>query len=527
MYIQRNKRIYKGKEYTSILLRECYYENGKIKQKTLTNLSKMPDYLIKTIELAIKKQEVSYKLSDLKFEDGYPFGDIACLSLLIKDIGLDDLIYSKPIKERNLILTLIITRILHPSTKLENIRWIKERAKVFSHFYSFNYDKLNIDEIYESLDWLEGRQKRIEKKLLEKMEKSILFLYDITKTHFEGESFAFSDFSYPRRKSKTKRRVIIGLTLNNDGQPLSVRVFKRDIKLKIEDLKKKYFIDKVVFIKDRGMITELEMKDLKFKNIDFITSLTHQEIEELIKGSNSLFHIELFDEKSPIEIEYQDKRYIFYKSEEKKIEERKILESLLWKTRNKFDQIKRQVKNKKLKDIRKIKERIERWGTRYKVGRYFKTDISEGKFNYCLNNEELKLGRKLLGCYVIITSLDKECLSKEKIIDYYENLSLLERSFRLVKMSIFDIHPIYHGKEKRLKSYAFICMLSYYLVIEIKNRLKKLFAKEGKVENYTITFEEMLSLLNQIKVGNMKIKDLSVQQLTPITPLQKKILFLR
>lgn len=63
MHVQRNRKVCVGKdgvakEYRSVLLRQCYYEKKKIKQKTIANLSRMPEYLIRTIELAIKGGEV-------------------------------------------------------------------------------------------------------------------------------------------------------------------------------------------------------------------------------------------------------------------------------------------------------------------------------------------------------------------------------------------------------------------------------------------------------------------------------------
>ncbi len=69
MHIKRNKRVYRDKVYRSVLLRQCYYEKGKIKQRTIANLSKMPEHLIRTIELAIKKGEVSetYRKNCVKY----------------------------------------------------------------------------------------------------------------------------------------------------------------------------------------------------------------------------------------------------------------------------------------------------------------------------------------------------------------------------------------------------------------------------------------------------------------------------
>lgn len=122
MHIHRNIMNRKGRVYQSILLRESYYDRGKRRKKTIASLTKMPEYLIHQIELALMKEEMVYRLSDLEFTDGYPLGHIGALSLLASEIGLDELLYSKAIKELKLALMMIIARVLHPSSKLENTR---------------------------------------------------------------------------------------------------------------------------------------------------------------------------------------------------------------------------------------------------------------------------------------------------------------------------------------------------------------------------------------------------------------------
>ena len=168
MHIQRNKVVYKGKVYRSVLLRQCYYEAGKIKQKTIANLSKMPEYLIRSIELAIKRKEISYKIEDLGFEKGVNIGDIGVIYEIAKEIGIEDVIYSKRKKERDIILMMIIGRILRPSSKLENTRWIKRRKEAFGEYFKIDYERLRVDDLYKGMDWIMGRKEKIEEKLYEK-----------------------------------------------------------------------------------------------------------------------------------------------------------------------------------------------------------------------------------------------------------------------------------------------------------------------------------------------------------------------
>ena len=528
MHIQRNKSSYKSSKYKSVLLRQCYYEDGKIKQETLANLSKLPEYLIRTIDLAIKKNEIYYKLSDLKFEEGINFGDIGVIGELIKEIGIDKDIYSKATKEREIALMMIIGRILHPSSKLENTRWIKERQEAFSHVYpTINYNSLRVDDLYECLDWLEARKVAIEKKLHKKRGEPALFFYDITSSYLEGEKCEIGEYGYNRDKKVGKKQIVIGLTLDKGGYPIGIEVFKGNtadqntIKGKIKEMREKYGVEKGILIGDRGMITEARMEELEKEGLGFISCLTHKRVKQMIEDGERI-QPGLFDKKLPIEIEYESRRYILCKSEERCQEERNQLAGLLRKTKEKLAKIRKVVKKGKIKDPIKIAERVGRWKDRYKVGKYFEYEIGEGKFNFYLNKEEIEKEKKILGCYVITTNVKE--YSTEEIIDYYRSLSLVDRAFRIIKTTLLDIRPVFHWKEKRVRAHAFVCMLSYYIVVEMKKRLKELFNENGKGRNYSLTFENVLSQLNKIQIGYIKIKDIYIQQLGEITPLQKNIL---
>lgn len=530
MHIQRNKREYKGKVYTSVLLRQCYYENGKIKQRTIANLSRMPKWLIRTIELAIKKDELNYKLEDLEFEDAYSFGDIYSLWEIIEKTGLGKIIYSKRIKERELVVGMIIGRILHPSSKLENVRWIGQRKEAFSEVLSLNYEKLEVDDLYEALDWLERSKGRIEKKLWRANGKPKLFLYDITSVYFEGEKAEGGEYGYNRDKKKGKKQVVIGLMMDEEGYPVSVEVFngktsdQSTVKDKVEEIKKKYGIEKAILIGDRGMITSARMDEIEKEGFSFITCLTHKRIKGLIEDSSTPFQIGLFDERFSVEIEYGGRRYILCKNPLREKEERSTLASLIRKTKNELNRIKNMVKRGRLKDEKKIAERVGRWKNRYKAGRYFEVEIKEGEFNFWLNKEELEIEKRLLGCYVVVTNVSKKVMGKDEVVERYKELSLVDRAFRVIKTTLLNIHPVYHWKERRIRAHTFICMLAYWIVLKMKKDLKPLFEGNGKGKEYEFTFENVLSELNQIKIGRIRIKDMEIRQLSKLTETQKRIL---
>lgn len=172
-YIQVNKRKYVTKDgiektYTVTLLRRNYTEKGKIKHKTIANLTHLPPCILRATELSLKEGKgISYKLNDLKFIKAKSFGDIAVPKSMLKDTGIERAIHTKDIEERAIIEAMIIARIMHPSSKLENTRWFKERSSVLNELFGYrvNFNDLRTDDLYRAMDYLITRKEHIEKVL--------------------------------------------------------------------------------------------------------------------------------------------------------------------------------------------------------------------------------------------------------------------------------------------------------------------------------------------------------------------------
>ncbi|MGQ9723748.1 MAG: IS1634 family transposase, partial [Candidatus Jordarchaeum sp.] len=443
----------------------------------------------------------------------------------------DNIIYSKPSHKRDLTIAMMITRILHPSSKLENTRYILKTPAFKDILKYINYEKLEVDDLYETLDWLNKRQRKIEKGIYSKRHKGVrLFLYDITSVYCEGEKQELTEFGYERSKRCDKKQIVIGLVTDKDGYPLSVEVFKGNTSdqttliPKVKGLKERYGLKDAIIIGDRGMITESKMDKIEENGFLYITALTHKRIEKLIEEEKTPFQLGLFDERNIVEIEYKGDRYILCKSEKRAKEEKQTLDRLIEKTSKKLDEIKTSVMKGKLRKKEKIGMRVGRWINRWKVGKYFWVKIEEKEFEYGIEKEKLEQQKMLCGCYVIKTNIKKEEMESKDVVEHYKKLTLVERAFRIIKTTLLQIRPIYHFKERRIKAHAFICMLAYYLVCEIKKRLKKFFEKNGTGKDYKFTFNNVLDMLEDIQIGIAEIRGIKIKQLKPLNDMQNNIL---
>ena len=55
MYVESVQKKVGKKIYTSVLIRENYRENGKVKHRTITNISDLPEPIIQNIKALIKR----------------------------------------------------------------------------------------------------------------------------------------------------------------------------------------------------------------------------------------------------------------------------------------------------------------------------------------------------------------------------------------------------------------------------------------------------------------------------------------
>jgi len=183
VHVATISRLYKGKVHKTHLLRRTYREGGKVKHETLGNLSHLPESIIDLIRRALKGETLVSAQEAFRITRSVPHGHVEAVLGTIGKLGLDTLIASKRCRPRDLVVAMIVQRILSPCSKLATTRdWhtttLAEELSV---------EDADENELYEALDWLLARQKRIEKKLARRhLEEAGLVLYDVTSSYFEG-----------------------------------------------------------------------------------------------------------------------------------------------------------------------------------------------------------------------------------------------------------------------------------------------------------------------------------------------------
>ena len=475
----------------AILLRESYRQDGKVKKKTIANLTDWPPEVIEGLGRLLKGAVAVDPKDIFTIQSSAAHGHVEAVLGTIKRIGLDYIISSKRCRESDLVLAMVAEQIIHPASKLGSVR-LWPATTLADELQITDADE---DDLYSAMDWLYQRQDRIEKKLAGKhLSEGGHALYDITSSYYEGRKCSLAQFGYNRDGKKGKKIIVFGMLANAEGCPLAVQVYPGNtadsttVPDQADKLRQRFKMERVVLVGDRGMLTQTQVEHLKqYPGIGWITALGYQAIKELY-GEGCL-QMSLFDQVNIAEITsetYPDERLMACHNPFMAEKRRKARESLLGATEEDLNKIVREAarRTKKKLSAEAIGVKVGKVIGKYKMGKHFALNISEGTFSYARQQESIMQESNLDGIYVIRTSEPKERLSTADTVRSYKNLSKVEQLFRTMKGIETLVRPIRHRNEQRVKAHIFICMLACYVEWHMRKALAPLlFDDEQLAEN--------------------------------------------
>ncbi len=380
----------------AILLREGYREGGKVKNRTLANLSRLPPEAIEAIRRALKGEQLvsTDELFEI-VEDGSPeHGNVEAVMTAMGRLGFARLLCSRPSRQRDLVVAMVAARILEPQSKIATTR---------SWSNSTLADMLGVadadeDELYEAMDWLLERQDSIEKKLATRhMESGSLALYDLTSSYFEGVTCSLAALGHNRDGKKGKLQVNYGLLASEQGIPVAVSVFKgnsgdpKTLLPQVDKMRETFGIRKFVLVGDRGMITQKQVDALReIEDVDWLTAMRPGAIRKLVE--DGAIQMGLFDERNLFELEHPDwpgERLIACRNPELAARRKAKREALIEATTVELDKVRRMVGRGRLYGKEPIGERVDKLLKQYKIGKLCTVEIRDDGLDYEVDEEAL------------------------------------------------------------------------------------------------------------------------------------------
>jgi hypothetical protein len=466
----------------AILLRQSFRENGRVRKRTLANLSDWPTPLVEGFRTLLKGG-VAVATEGIRIRRALPHGHAAAVLGTIRAIGLDRLL-GKPIDQRlvPLAIALIASRLISPASKLATARDLAADTAGSSLGRLLELGAVEESELYRALDWLGARQAAIETALARRhLKDGALVLYDVSSSWLEGRCCELARFGYSRDGKKGKLQIVYGLLCAADGCPVAVEVFEGNtadpmtLSTQIDKLKERFGLSRVVLVGDRGMITSARIRDeLKPAGLDWITALRAPQIRALL--DTGAFQLSLFDERDLAEItapEFPGERLVVCKNPLLAEERARKREDLLQATEAALaklaDQIARGTGPRGTDRIARAIGRIE---NRYKLAKLFDITVGEDGFTFARNPVRVAEEARLDGFYVIRTNVEDKVLAAESVVGAYKSLARVERAFRSLKTVDMHLRPIHHWLASRVRAHVFLCMLACHVEWHMRECLK-------------------------------------------------------
>ncbi|MCH7687453.1 MAG: IS1634 family transposase [Planctomycetes bacterium] len=511
-----------GKTYTRHLLRESFREHGKVRHRTLANLSKASDDEIQAIKLALKNKHQLEQLGnidqDIDVKQGLSVGAVVTLWQLAQRIGLVKALGSSPNARRA--LWQVFARVIDQGSRLSAVRLATSHAACDV----LALDTFNEDDLYQNLDWLAENQARIEDQLFSSrygQQKPELYLYDVTSSYFEGVCNELAAFGYNRDGKRGKMQVVYGMLCDPAGVPVSISAFDgnttdtKTFGLQIHKVAHRFGGAAVTLVGDRGMIKGPQIEQLqaeKDHEFHYITAITKPQIETLLK--QGVVQMELFDEQVAEVTTDNGLRYVLRRNPTRAAE-------MIETRQSKYAALEQLVKEQNTylaehprASVAVAQRKVEaKWkklrlpAVDVKVDGPKADDVKADGRSLLLSKQQeaWEESAKLDGCYCLKTDLLKETASKEVIHDRYKDLSQVEWAFRTSKTVHLEARPIYVRLATRTRGHLFVLMLAYLLVQELSRCWRSL----------DITVEEGLDELKTLCTTQVVVKGKSLLHNVP------------
>ncbi|WP_300603683.1 IS1634 family transposase [Trebonia sp.] len=470
----------------AVLLRESYREAGKVKNRTLANLSAWPEARVDALSRVLKGQPPPAADLDGAFEitRSLPHGHVAAVLGTARQLGLEGLIDPVPSRHRDLVMAMAVAQVIAPDSKLAIARGLRDATAASSLGEVLRVGCCDEDDLYEAMDWLAARQERIQDALAARhLAGGTLVLYDVSSAAFEGRTCPLGAIGHPKDGVRGRLQIVYGLLASKDGIPVAIEVFAGNtgdpttVASQVARVKDRFGITKVVLVGDRGMLTAARLReDVRPEGLDWITALRAPQVKKLARDGD--LQLTLFDAQDLAEItspDFPGERLVACMNPFLETERARKRESLLTATEADLDKIAAACARARrpLRGQDTIAVRADRVLKRRKVGKHFTIAITDDSFSYARNQDSITAEAALDGIYVLRTSVPPGDLEPAGVVSSYKALAQVERAFRAFNTDL-DIRPIRHRTEDRVRAHVFLRMISYYITWHMQAQLAPL-----------------------------------------------------
>jgi transposase len=504
-------------EYVRVV--EAYREGGKVKQRVVADLGRKDvlQQLLPKLERVLRgTPTLAGAAADVDILQAWTWGPLLVVRTLGEQLGLwrilDEHLGRPPPRQdtaqvpyADRALVLIANRLIRPSSEHGLARWLetdfvcdRQGRRFVPKWQRHGRVRVHFQQLqawYRTLDRLVKAKSQIEVALFQQLRDLFslqpdLVLYDITSTYFEGKGPAsLAKHGYSRDGKPHNVQVVVGLVMVA-GWPIAHHVWagnRLDVTTVTEvvaDLVRRFAFRRVVFVGDRGMVSEDNLEALQRDGHGYLVGLRRrrnaqvdawlQQVDES-KWQDCPLGITARERRPPLRTRVQEvatgndqQRVFVIDSEERRLYEQAKREQALARTRLRLERLQQRVASGELSEPARIGAAAERALRAHHGYRYYAWEIREGAFRFFEDPVHWPREQRLEGRYVIASS-EKDLTALEAVA-WYKQLIEVEHSFRNLK-DVLAMRPIYHRVEPRVQAHIFVAALALLLQRLLEKRL--------------------------------------------------------
>jgi hypothetical protein len=469
----------------AVLLRESYREDGKVRKRTLANLSCLPGEVVEGLKVLLRGGVAVPSAEEVfTVERTLPHGHVAAVLGAARGSGACSWFGSAPQELQPVLLAMLVARVISPASKLATHRLLHDDTASSSLGRVLGVGQCTADDLYRALDWLHDAQPAIERRLARQhLAGSTLVLYDLTSTWLTGHCCELAARGHSRDGKRDDPQIVFGLLCSSQGCPIAVEVFKGNtadpatVAAQVCKLKDRFGIEHLAWVGDRGMLTSARIEQvLKPTGMDWVSSLRAPQIVQLAQ-EHGPFQPSLFDERNLLELSsahFPGERLVVCRNPLLAQERARKRLELLAATEADLDKIVAATRRarKPLRGEDAIGLRVGRIIGHFHMAKHFELTITETSLSYRRKLGAIEAEAALDGLYVIRTSVPAAQLDAGSTVAAYKSLAHVERAFRSMKTIDLHVRPVFHYTEQRVRAHVFLCMLAYYVEWHMRERLK-------------------------------------------------------
>src|SRR5262249_34927705 len=421
--------------YETHLLRRSWREDGKVRNETVANLSKLPAETIELIRASLAGERFVPAAARAQVTRSLPHGHGAAVHAMARTLRFPALL-GPPCPERDLAYALLVSRVLRPASKLSTAVWWDD----VTLGADLGVAGTSTDDIYAAMDWLIARQDDIERQLARRhLRAGGIAMFDLSSSWVEGSRCELAAYGYSRDGKRGKAQIEYGLLTDPEGRPVAVRVFTgntgdpKTFPEAVDAVRGSFGLQQMIMVGDRGMITSARIKALReLEGMAWITCLRGPAIRKLMADDGPL-QLSLFDEQDLAEIsspDYPGERLIACRNPVLAAERARKRAALLAATEGDLAKIAAQVTAGRIKDPAVIGLRAGKVLNKRKMAKHFLLDIAEGRLAWQRDQASIDAEAATDGIYVIRTPDPAEPRDAAGTVSAYMSLASLDRDFR-------------------------------------------------------------------------------------------------